>query len=69
MNCLLAYSGMYQENLKLVCTNSPCLNCAKHIATFKHGAIKEVYFIDKYEKEYKKTKKIFKKCGILLKQI
>jgi dCMP deaminase len=61
LNAILHYTG-HEKNLRLVCSYSPCTNCAKHIVA--SGIISEVYYLEEYIKDVEIPRDIFKLGGI-----
>jgi dCMP deaminase len=55
INAILHYTG-HEKGLTLVCSYSPCTNCAKHIIA--SGIISEVYYLTQYVKDNKTPKQL-----------
>lgn len=59
----LHIQNMLVENtLSIICTYSPCINCAKYLV---YANIKKVYYIYPYD-DIKETKKLFDICNVSL---
>jgi len=61
-----AKNGTSLSGCDLWCKYSPCWDCAKHLNNLK---VKRVFYLIRYEPEFKRVKELFDRVGIKLIQI